>query len=288
MSTTPNIDRVVGTPGHDVGLWFASMEVVATTFLTPGMLRLTLGAADITPFATTHGNVAVRLFVPTADEPLAHVPLTPSAPEATVALRTRSRVYTRRAIRPDVGEMDIDMVHHAHDGLASGWAATAVPGDRVLVVCPRHHPVPPADSGRVLMVADASALPAVATILESAEAPADVHVVARVDPADRGYLPEGCPVTCVGDDDEAVAVTAAALASERLTVWAAGEHHLMRRVRATTLDGGVPRERLQCYAYWRRDASGTEVDEARAAAALARMDQGLPPGQMDDLDVDLP
>lgn len=288
MSTTPNIDRVVGTPGHDTGLWFATMTVRTTTDLTPGMRRVALHAEDIGPFATTHGNVAVRLFIPPADEPLEHIPLSSSAPPASVRLRTRSRVYTRRAIRPEAGEMDIDMVHHAHDGLASGWAATAVPGDRVLVVCPRHHPVPPADSGRVLMIADASALPAVATILESAEAPAGVHVVARVDPASRGYLPGGCPVTWVGDDDEAVAVTSAALAPVGVAVWAAGEHHLMRRVRATVLDAGVPRERLQCYAYWRRDASGTQVDEARAAAALTRMDQGLPPGQMDDLDVDLP
>lgn len=91
------------------------------------------------------------------------------------AQRAPMRTYTVRALRPQAAELDVDFVAHGDTGPASRWALQARPGDRVVLMAPHASQAdsggvewrPPADVRDVLLIADETALPAVAGILES-------------------------------------------------------------------------------------------------------------------------
>lgn len=91
--------------------------------------------------------------------------------------RGHMRTYTIRAVRGRGSDarLVVDFVVH-DDGLAgpgAGWALTARPGDRLLLLGPRRGGAfggiefaPPPDTGSLLLVGDETAVPAVAAILE--------------------------------------------------------------------------------------------------------------------------
>lgn len=89
--------------------------------------------------------------------------------------RNPVRTYTSRYIRAEQGEVDIDFVLHGDEGPASRWAATAAPGDTIILCGPnRPHGGPYGGTGfkpaegtdRFLLVADETAVPAALAILE--------------------------------------------------------------------------------------------------------------------------
>jgi NADPH-dependent ferric siderophore reductase len=96
--------------------------------------------------------------------------------------RPPMRTYTIRQLRAEQGEVDVDFVIHGETGPASRWAMHARPGDRVVLLAPDADCAdssegwewkPPAGVGQVLLVADETALPAVAGILEELAAMVD-------------------------------------------------------------------------------------------------------------------
>jgi len=82
--------------------------------------------------------------------------------------RPEMRWYTVRALRPDAGEIDVDIVVHGDGGPGSAWALRAAPGDRVgfraAGSCYRPTAAPNAHR---LFVADETAMPALYSVLES-------------------------------------------------------------------------------------------------------------------------
>jgi len=114
--------------------------------------------------------------------------------------RCSMRTYTIRAVTGTSTEpgMVVDFVLHpgAH-GPGSDWAAAAQPGDEVLVVVPRRGQqgggiewAPPVDARRLLLVGDETAVPAIASILESLPAGATGTAVLEVPlPDDLQQLP---------------------------------------------------------------------------------------------------
>lgn len=91
------------------------------------------------------------------------------------AQRPPMRTYTIRELRPARAEVDVEFVLHGDNGPASRWAMHARPGDRLAMTAPvagtSTAPVgfewkPPRNVRRVLIVADETALPAAAGILE--------------------------------------------------------------------------------------------------------------------------
>jgi NADPH-dependent ferric siderophore reductase len=97
-----------------------------------------------------------------------------------------SRDYTPLEFRPEVGELDLDLVIHGDSGPASAWASRAVPGDELGIGGPRGSRLVPSGIGRLLIVADETALPATRRWL--------------------GLLPDGVPITGLFDvADESVA-----------------------------------------------------------------------------------
>lgn len=292
---TANIDKVLSSSTHADGLVYGTAEVSSVGWVTPRMLRVTLTGPVVARLATGHANATVRLFVPDPDQVLEATEPTAELPDVARSLRQRARVYTIRHLRPADAEVDLDLVVHS-GGLASDWARGARPGDRVLLAGPRRHAVPPFDAGEVLLLADATALPAVAAILEAA--PAHARGAALVEIADAGERQEvagGAPIEVTwverdGGDSLVAAVqrlTADPTWSADRTVWVAGELGVARRLRTHLVgDRGVDPGRVQAYAYWRSGATATQLDEGRAAAVVRAVEQGRDPQAVDDLDVD--
>jgi len=129
--------------------------------------------------------------------------------------RCSMRTYTIRSVTDVAPGTEpgfvVDFVLHpgAH-GPGSDWASEAGPGDELLVVVPRKGEsgggiewAPPADAHRLLLVGDETAVPAVASILESLPADAVGTAVLEVPAADDAQelrAPAGVDVRwCVRD-----------------------------------------------------------------------------------------
>ncbi|MFT3853177.1 MAG: siderophore-interacting protein [Ilumatobacteraceae bacterium] len=296
-SETSSIDRVLATKAHNDGLFFTTVDVVRVERPTPRLARITFTGDGLRRFHLPCANVAVRLFFPADGERLDVLEPQSDIPPVAMRLRTRTRtrVYTVRRFDADALELDLDFVLHG-DGLAGGWAEQAEPGWRLLLSGPRGHAVPPADATHVLAAADETALPALATVL--AALPGGVTGTAFVsvaDLAERQQLvaPPGMDVQWV--DRSAGAALAGAIGTwwsaapdrgERPVAWLAGELFETRAVREWLLDvAGYPKEAIQSFPYWRRGSDGTTLDEARAAAVVAAVEQQQDPTNVDDLDL---
>jgi NADPH-dependent ferric siderophore reductase len=147
--------------------------------LTPWMARLTFHGEDIARMATGAPDQRVKILLPHTDGSLPDFPDQPDAyalyrglpPERRGAIRT----YTIRHLRAGAKEVDIDFVLHGDNGPASRWATHAVPGDAVKILAPNrafagdvggYEWRPPHGARRILLVADETALPALAGILD--------------------------------------------------------------------------------------------------------------------------
>jgi NADPH-dependent ferric siderophore reductase len=117
------------------------------------------------------------------------------------------RTYTIRALRPELGEIDVDFVLHGATGPASAWAETATPGDEVVLIGPNARfpgPIggsewhPPVDASCLLIAGDETAVPAICAIVETLPTGQRAHVVLEVPtPADvlNVAAPAGVQIT---------------------------------------------------------------------------------------------
>jgi NADPH-dependent ferric siderophore reductase len=94
--------------------------------------------------------------------------------------RPAMRTYTIRNLRAEQGEVDIDFVLHGETGPASRWALRAEVGESMQILAPDRFSAqdaggfewkPPQNLNQVLLVADATALPAAMGILDELACP---------------------------------------------------------------------------------------------------------------------
>jgi len=78
-----------------------------------------------------------------------------------------TRTYTVRAWNPEQRELTLDFVVHGDEGLAGPWATRVQPGEIVRFMGPGGAYAPDAGADWHLFAGDESALPAIATALES-------------------------------------------------------------------------------------------------------------------------
>lgn len=241
-------------------LW--RVPVLRTGTVTPRMVRVTVGGADLADFPGAGGDQHVVLyFYPDgADLP---DPLTLDIARTLFSqVRPAMRSYTVRRFDAVTREMDLDFVLHGEDGPASAWARAARPGDSLIVVGPSPaYRLAPAE--RHLLVGDETALPAIGTMLAELPSSSVARVVVEVaDPAEEQRLDcaADVAVTWVHRDaggDLLSAVRALAVEPE-VSVWAAGERSVMRELREHLLrDRGLDRRRVRPTSYWRRGYSGS-------------------------------
>jgi len=156
----------------------ATVEVRATERLSPSFVRLELGGADLAHFGVDGPlyDQRIKLLLPGPaglPELGADTWWTDwcALPEET---RGHVRTYTIREVRGCGADtrLVVDVVLHpgAH-GPGSTWAAEAVVGDRVIVLCPRRGApfggieFAPCGAERLLLAGDETAVPAIAAIL---------------------------------------------------------------------------------------------------------------------------
>ncbi|MEV6976902.1 siderophore-interacting protein [Kitasatospora sp. NPDC093806] len=266
---------------------FFAAEVVGSRRLGPTLVRVTLGGAGLTGFASGGRDQSFSLFLPHPGQDAPVIPV-----EAGLgwfaewraldeSVRAVMRSYTVRAQRqlPDGRtELDVDFALHGDTGPASRWAARAEPGDRVVLLGPAvadNRSVgfrPPAGTRTVLLAADETALPAAAAILEWLPADVTVHAFLRVPhPEDVQELTSRATVEAhwlTGPDDLLTAVRDARLPDPaHLYAWLAGEAGTVRSLRRHLIgDRGIDRRRIEFSGYWRRGASEEDL-RAEALAA---------------------
>ncbi|WP_223626389.1 siderophore-interacting protein [Microbacterium sp. EST19A] len=224
-------------------------EVTARTVITPRMLRLTVSGAR-----TADGARFVSCGRP--DEFFGLWLTTPEGEEV-------KRYYSVRAWRPETDELDIDFVVHAH-GPATRWARDARIGDEVAFDLPRGHYTEPAGTERVLLIGDATALPAIGRILDERTAAAPrVHAILSVDDAqdrqDLRFRADDTVQWVTADAIVPATVTATEDRPDSTYLWFSGEATTMREIRRHvrhTLQW--PTARYMTMGYWRRDAEHWE------------------------------
>ena len=169
--------RVPSRIGTEVRLALVSMSekkrrapvqttVLRKEWLTPGMVRVTLGGPGLDAYE--HNDFTDRYVKVLFDD---------NGTE-------RRRAYTVRRYDSRAGELDIDFVVHGDRGLAGPWAAACQPGDPLAFIGPGGAYAPAPDAAWHLLVGDESALPAIASSLETMPAGAQAYVFVEV--ADTG------------------------------------------------------------------------------------------------------
>lgn len=186
-----------GQPASTPAYRFFAVTVARTQRLGPSFLRLTLAGPDLTGFGVGGDDQRIKLVLSRDGAPVDGL-LTDGPDwyraycELPADRRPHVRTYTVRAARPALGELDVDVVLHAvdggHAGPAASWAATAAPGDPVVVLGPDRSGrgrawgcewAPPLD-GPLVLAGDETAVPAIGAILEALPAGRPTVAVAEV------------------------------------------------------------------------------------------------------------
>ncbi len=278
-----------------------TVTVTQSRQLSPGFRRITLAGPALRHFAAWGLDQRIKLVLPMPDgsrpdfgllaDPTPH----PSHwyarwKELPKDRRNALRTYTPAAIRPDAGEIDVDVFLHEPAGPASTWAATCAPGDELVLTGPDAragytgygiHYTPPEPPSRLLLVGDASALPAIRNILAALapDTPADVFLE-LADPADNTldapapgtsiHVVKADPATSGGAAAASSSDSAADSALERAVrdwgasngpgfaadptayAWVAGEAGATTRLRRyLTADLAMPKDRVAFLGYWK-------------------------------------
>ncbi len=235
---------------------FREMTIQTIQPLSSWMLRMTLKGEDLAPF--NQRGLHVRLMIPETPSrrPLIWPSIDPSGavhyPDGDDTLIVR--VYTIRHIRPESGEVDIDIVRHA-GGVFSDWSETAVPGQKVGMIGPGGGYFP-AD-GWLAIGGDDTAVPAILRILDQRKDGAGGRVVIGLHPHQEPYkidLPANFAIDWVPTSDLVNAMQAvSAPASSDSVFWFAGEAEQARALRTYfKSELGLSAERRSSAAYWRR------------------------------------
>lgn len=147
--------------------------------LSPSLARITFAGPAIRAMKTVAPDQRIKIFFPGDSGRPSALPDRPDwfqiYKAQNAAERAPMRTYTIRHLRADAGELDVDFVLHGPAGPASRWALTAAPGAPVQIAAPNraydgdphgYEWKPPAVLDHVLLIADETALPAAAGILE--------------------------------------------------------------------------------------------------------------------------
>ena len=240
------------------------LEVVRSSWVTPHLVRLTLGGpgfADFQPKDATDSYVKISFAKPELglEPPYDLAALRETLAPADLPV---TRTYPVRRVDQAAGAMDIDFVVHGVEGIAGPWAAAAQPGDRVVLAGPggAYRPDPTADWH--LFAGDESAIPAIAAALEAlpvdAKGLAFLEIGGRDDLVDLDH-PAGVQLIWVGRaarDESTAALLATAISGHpwpdgRVQVFAHGERESMKALREVFLtQRGLDRSQLSLSGYW--------------------------------------
>ncbi len=267
LRLTENQRDVIAHPAHAHGLADEISLVRDAAEISPIVTRVTIdlgGTPDAAEWAKP--NTAIRIEVPALDDDTALV----------------SRVYTvRRFEAPRT--IEVDVVRHGHRTPMTAWLAGIRPGDSVRVIGPRTHLLPAHDGRPIELVADDSALPAVASIL--AAWPAGSRGRVRTTSRDDVVLAQLPPAPDVSV--ERIADVDAVEAPVGAVLWAAGERDAMRALRTRCLAAGMDKADLRVFGYWKQGVSNSIIDAKRLDHFAALLKATGSTDGADDFDIDI-
>jgi NADPH-dependent ferric siderophore reductase len=264
MTERPEIRRV----RHETRL--RRLTVRQVQHLTPGMLRVTVGGADLAGFVSLGFDDHVKLFFPPSGS--GEVVLPTMGPDGPVypegALRPVLRDYTPRRYDATAGILHLDFVIH-DAGPATTWAAQVEPGQSLGVGGPRGSFVIPTQFDWHLLIGDETALPAIGRRLE--ELPRDTRalVIAEIDgPAEEQQLESAAPFEVIWVHRNGAPAGDPTLLLQRLRAanfptgdyfaWVAAETQVARALRQYLLtERSANKQWVKAAGYWRRGAAGT-------------------------------
>lgn len=186
------------------------------------------------------------------------------------------RWYTVAEYRPHDSEIDVDVVLHGDAGPGSAWACGAAPGDAVGVRTSGACYAPPQPQARQLLVADETALPALAAIIRSLSdplPPLEVHIevpdVRFVDAYNASFArlsdsPLGSAVVHDRGSAEPGAAILPALTAPTTPAfdgralgyaWLCGESTTVTTLRRHLVASGVDKRHIFFSGYWKRGAA---------------------------------
>lgn len=167
-----------------------NVELKRREQLSPALTRFVFGGPEVAEMKTLAADQRIKIFFPDAS---GRPPSLPGGSEwyqayrsVEPARRPPMRTYTIRALRAEQEEVDVEFVLHGENGPASAWATHARIGDRLQLAAPNrqygddpggYEWKPPAGVRHILLIADETALPAVAGILEELAGEAEPPVV---------------------------------------------------------------------------------------------------------------
>jgi NADPH-dependent ferric siderophore reductase len=244
---------------------FRTVQVTRIDRLTPHLTRVTVAGPELEGYASNGPAEHIRVWFPQAgkDKPLLpewteHGPVMPDGEERPV-----SRVYTPGRYDPRAQSLEIDFViHDEGEGPGADWITNAAVGNTVTVTGPGGPYRGAAEASEFLLAGDHTALPAIATILDTlpAEARARVYVEVGAE-AEKLPLASEAQVSVNwiidGDSHPAGKALASALREVELPsdggrVFVACEAGVMRDIRRHLLyERGLPKERLHSHGYWK-------------------------------------
>ncbi|MEU6712222.1 siderophore-interacting protein [Nonomuraea sp. NPDC046802] len=248
--------------------------VLRTERISPHMIRIVIGGEGLADFATSGlTDHYVKIVFPYEGveypEPFSVKTCRETMPRE---LWPRLRTYTVRAWDSDTRELTIDFVVHGDSGLAGPWAERAAPGDVVFLLGPGGGYAPDPGADWHLLVGDESALPAIATSLESLPDGAVAHVLLEVDgPEDEQKLETAADARVVwvyrGERPVGERLVAAVRGLEfpdgEVHAFVHGEAGFVKELRRfLRLDRGIGMDRLSISGYWR---TGVDDEGWRAA-----------------------
>jgi NADPH-dependent ferric siderophore reductase len=151
--------------------------------LSPSFTRVTFGGSDLADFGADGLDQRIKVVLPLESTGFDTFPSGDwwadwrALPDHA---RNPFRTYTARAVRPALGEVDVDFVVHADGGPAAAWLAAVQVGDDAMLVGPDATSGVsgsgvewnPRGASSVLIAGDETAVPAVSSIVESLPADA--------------------------------------------------------------------------------------------------------------------
>jgi NADPH-dependent ferric siderophore reductase len=251
---------------------FRRVAVRGVEHVSPRMVRVTLGGADLEGLTVEQPAASVRLLLPSPGDGELVIPrwngnefLLPDGPRPTI------RTLTPRRVDPEALELDVEIVVHG-GGVASRWAEAAETGDPAAISGPGRGYAIDRDAPAFLLAGDETAIPAISQLLQALPGESPVQVRIEVGHPDaRLGLPEHPHATIEWSDLAPGASAGDALAAAirgtdfppGTRVWVAGEAAAMQRIRRHLFqDRGLPRGQASVRGYWKHGRSGDTDDDA--------------------------
>jgi NADPH-dependent ferric siderophore reductase len=251
---------------------FRHVEVGRVERLSPRMVRVTLGGAELAGFTVDQPAASVRVLLPSPGGADFVVPswngnefLMPDGRRPTI------RTLTPWRVDPDALELDVGIVVHGA-GVASDWALSAEPGEPAAISGPGRGYAVDRDAPAYVIAGDETAVPAITQVLDAVpgETPVQVRVeVAHADgrlalPEHPGAKVEWCDLAPGASPGDALGAAVRDVdLPDGARVWAAGEAAAVQRIRRHLFDErGLPRAQTSVRGYWKHGRAGDGDDDA--------------------------